>query len=396
MSRRWGAIALGAALFAGACEQIPISLPALPNFSAGPSICSTAGLRIDVDFAASGQHRCVIGADGAIVVQVDHEPTLVEGINPSPWFAFRVTAEAAREATITLDYTDYTHRYAPWVRTSDSAWSKLDTSRITLNERKTRATLKLDLPQGATFIAGQPVSSAADNVDWTRNALAGQGFNEMRYGDSREGRALTGFVGGGGIQAIVILTRQHPPETSGQEAYRGFVSRLITRADADAVSFRGRHRIILAPMPNPDGVDNGHWRLNAGGLDLNRDWGKFTQPETKALSDWILQQAGTRRVVSMLDFHSTDRTVIYAPPLDAPSPTIAFLPHLKSAYEKRLAQPPEWSFNHNANGGTSKGWALEALKAPGLTVELWDQIPAADARALGAATADAMIEYFAR
>ena len=149
-------------------------------------------------------------------------------------------------------------------------------------------------------------------------------------------------------------------------------------------------------MPNPDGVDGGNWRLNAGGIDLNRDWGQFTQPETKALSDWIVQQTGDRRVVAMMDFHSTDRTVIYAPPLDSPSPTIGFLPHLKQAFDTKLKSPPEWSYAHNPTGGTSKGWALEAMKAPGITVELWDQIPMADARALGAATADAMIEYFAR
>ena len=69
----------------------------------------------------------------------------------------------------------------------------------------------------------------------------------------------------------------------GQEAYRAFVSELMTRGDDKAKAFLGNHRIVLAPMPNPDGVDKGHWRLNDGGLDLNRDWGKFTQPETRAL-----------------------------------------------------------------------------------------------------------------
>ena len=59
-----------------------------------------------------------------------------------------------------------------------------------------------------------------------------------------------------------------------------------------------------------------------------------------------------------------------------------------------LAHPPEWNYAHRADSGNSKSWALETLKAPGITVELWDQIPAADARALGAAAADALIEYF--
>ncbi len=161
-------------------------------------------------------------------------------------------------------------------------------------------------------------------------------------------------------------------------------------------TFRARHRIILAPMPNPDGVDGGYWRLNAGGMDLNRDWVTLTQPETKALTGWIKEQAGDRRVVSMMDFHSTDKTVIYAPPLTAPSPTIDFLKALKTKFDTTLPKPPEWNYAHRADSGNSKSWALETLKAPGITVELWDQIPTEDARALGAAAADALIDYFAK
>jgi hypothetical protein len=358
------------------------------------TICVGAGMTVDAAFPSAGRHDCVIAADGSVVVSVDHEPALVEGINPSPWFAFRIRSDQPRTVTVTLDYTDYEHRYAPHVSQDGANWTELSADKVTLNERKTRASLKLEVPKGVLWVAGQPISPSRDNVDWTRKTIAGKGFTEQRYGASLEGRPLVGFVGGGGMDAIVALTRQHPPETSGQEAYRGFLDRLVTRNDDKAVRFRAKHRIILAPMPNPDGVDGGHWRLNAGGVDLNRDWGKFSQPETKALSDWIKTQAGSRRVVSMMDFHSTDRTVIYAPPLDAPSPTINFLPVLEKVFKDRLSAAPEWSYGHNVNGGTSKGWALEQLRAPGITVELWDQIPEADARALGAAAADALIDYF--
>jgi hypothetical protein len=363
---------------------------------AGPrdAICSGSGLAVDVAFPAAGRHDCVIAPDGGVVISVDHEPAVVEGVNPSPWFAFRIRSDAPRQIAVTLDYTDYSHRYSPYLSSNGVVWTMLPAERVTLNEKKSRSTLQLDLPKGALWVAGQPLSPARDNVEWTRKALLGEGFREIRYGSSLEGRPLIGFVGGGGIDAVVMLTRQHPPETTGQEAYRGFVERLIKREDAAAKSFRARNRIILAPMPNPDGVDDGNWRLNAGGVDLNRDWGAFTQPETKALSAWIKEQVGGRRVVSMMDFHSTDKTVIYAPPLDAPSPTIGFLSALKDKFDRTLAAPPEWSYSHNPSGGTSKGWALEALKAPGITVELWDEIPLAEARATGAAAADALIEYF--
>lgn len=52
-----------------------------------------------------------------------------------------------------------------------------------------------------------------------------------------------------------------------------------------AMEFR-KHFVIKAfPMLNPDGVVNGHWRHNAMGVDLNRDWQNFNQPETRAVRD---------------------------------------------------------------------------------------------------------------
>jgi hypothetical protein len=368
------------------CESIP--------FVRGEVLCESGGLAVDIDFPSAGRHHCVIGPDGAAVVSVDHEPALSEGINPSPWYAFRIRSDKARTTIVTLDYTDYTHRYAPYVSPDGKNWVALPPDRLSLNDRKTRATMRLDLPQGTLWVAAQPLSSAGDAINQTRVALFNANFQEKRYGTSLGGKPLVGFVGGGSIDVIVAITRQHPPETTGEAAYHGFLNRLITRNDPQASAFRARHRIILAPMPNPDGVDGGHWRLNSGGMDLNRDWGKFTQPETKALANFIKEQAGGRRVVAMLDFHSTDKTVIYAPPLDSPSPTIGFLTALKQKFDTSLTPPPEWTYSHNPEGGTSKGWALDELKAPGLTVELWDQISVADARALGAAAADAMIDYF--
>jgi len=376
-----------AALAAASCGTV--SLPLL----SGSDLCNTAGISIDASFAGGGLHKCVIGADGSAVISVDHEPALVEGINPSPWYAFRIQSSAKRTAMVTLDYTDYTHRYAPYTSLDGKTWVALPADRITFNERKTRAIMTLDLPAGTLWVAAQPLSSSGDGLNITRVALFSANFKEQQYGKSLEGKPLVGFTGGGSLNAIVAITRQHPPETTGEEAYRGFLERLISRQDAAAVSFRARHKIILAPMPNPDGVDGGHWRLNSGGMDLNRDWGKFSQPETRALSEFIKREAGTREVVAWLDFHSTDRTVIYAPPLDSKSPSIGFLTALKQKYDTTLKTPPEWSYSHNPEGGTSKAWALDTFKSPGLTVELWDEIPVADARALGAATADALIEY---
>lgn len=390
---RW--VAAAVALAFSACATAP-SHPGASSLASQAALCSGAGLSVDAGFPAGGRHDCVVTPEGGLVVSVDHEPVVVEGVNPSPWFAFRIRSEQARAASVTLDYTDYKHRYRPYVSTDGRNWTPLDEARVTLNERQTRASLALDLPKGVLFVAGQPMSDAADNLRWTAETLAGKGFTRKEYGRSLEGRALVGYTGGGasGDGAVVILTRQHPPETSGQDAYRGFVEKLAGREDAQAKTFLANHRVVIAPMPNPDGVDNGNWRANQGGVDLNRDWRDLTQPETKALTDWILRETEGRRVVVMLDFHSTDRTVMYAPPLDAPSPTVGWLNTMKATFDATLGEEVPWTYSHSASGGTSKTWALERLKAPGVTVELWDQSPIEKSRALGAAAADAMIAHF--
>jgi hypothetical protein len=172
------------------------------------------------------------------------------------------------------------------------------------------------------------------------------------------------------------------------------VERIMGDTESARV-FRASHRILLAPMPNPDGVMRGHWRWNNGGLDLNRDWREFTQPETQALRDLILGEAQNRRTIAFFDFHSTRRNVVYAPPLDANSPTVDFLPLLRERLDRAVERPLPWTFSHSEAGNTAKRWSLEALRAPGLTIELDDEADEATAQRIGRTIADALMDYAA-
>jgi predicted deacylase len=79
-----------------------------------------------------------------------------------------------------------------------------------------------------------------------------------------------------------------------------------------------RFRFLIVPELNLDGIAQGHWRTNAGLKDLNRDWGPFEQPETRAVRNALfdLIEVGARPML-LLDFHATRRTVLYTPPDDA-------------------------------------------------------------------------------
>lgn len=85
---------------------------------------------------------------------------------------------------------------------------------------------------------------------------------------------------------ILILSRQHPPEVTGYLAMQSFVETICGEGDT-ATKFREVYNTYVIPNLNPDGVDNGHWRHNSGGVDLNRDWEDFNQPELQAVKRFI-------------------------------------------------------------------------------------------------------------
>jgi hypothetical protein len=79
-----------------------------------------------------------------------------------------------------------------------------------------------------------------------------------------------------------------------------------------AREFRKDFAVFNVPLMNPDGVDNGHWRHNMGGIDLNRDWQEFNQPETRAVRDFLAQKSEEGfAFVFGADFHSTWDDIYY-------------------------------------------------------------------------------------
>ena len=374
---------------AGALSVCAFAAVTLAPALAQTPICETRGVRVSVDFPGGGRHVCRVPADGEIVLDVVPEG---EPINSSPWYAFRLDAAAPASVRVTLDYGAHEHRYAPKLTRDTVRWRSVAPRDVVVAADERRATITLALEPGATFVAAQPIETPEAVRAWARAMLAPHRFEEVEYGRSHDGRPLFAYRGGGGSDLVVALARQHPPETTGAVAFRAFVERIMSDMP-QARAFRARRRILLAPMPNPDGVLRGHWRWNNGGLDLNRDWRDFTQPETRGLRDLILREAEERRTMAFFDFHSTRRNVVYAPPLDAASPTIDFLPLLRRRLDAVVERPLPWTYSHSDAGQTAKRWSLAALRAPGLTIELDDEADEAEARRIGQAVADALMAY---
>jgi predicted deacylase len=174
-----------------------------------------------------------------------------------------------------------------------------------------------------------------------------------------------------------VIGRQHPPEVAGTVGFFRFVEAVAADTEG-ARAFRARFRVLCVPLVNPDGVHEGQWRSTLGAVDTNRDWGPFSQAETRAVRDAILAftRGAGRTPRLLLDFHATAKDIFYVPPDDALLDPPHFASRWLAAIEKRFPDyAVESNAKNNVNEWTFKRWAFETFGAPGITYELGAATP---------------------
>src|SRR3546814_1337284 len=92
--------------------------------------------------------------------------------------------------------------------------------------------------------------------DWSSDVCS----SDLRsvIGASEQGRPLHMLALGNpdAREVLLVLGRQHPPETTGTQALMGFVDELAADSPL-ARDFRERTLVIVLPLLNPDGVVEG-------------------------------------------------------------------------------------------------------------------------------------------
>lgn len=358
---------------------------ALAALAGAIGACDFGAVAFRADFEGARLSGCRQAGESAYELEIAPENA---PINPSAWYAFAIDAAAPASLSLTLIYEDGRHRYAPKRQLEDGSWRLLQSPIVSQDE--TRATFRVEAPAGRTLIAAQPPIGSATYSDWLERAARVDGFKRRRIGVSREGRAIDAIETRARRPATAVLVgRQHPPETTGALAYFAFSERLFAD-DPLAMRFRARFGILAIPNLNPDGVTHGNWRNNSGGVDLNRDWGPFTQPETRAARKAIAR--ATRRnhdLALFLDFHATNRNVLYTQPDDAAGRRAWFAGAWSAAIAGQVANPPPRDASHNPALPTAKTWVHVTYETPAITFEIGDDTPPDEIRELAIRAAEA-------
>jgi hypothetical protein len=317
-------------------------------------------------------------------------------INPSPFYAFKIWGSSSRKVLLRFKYPyGHKHRYTPKIK-SNGIWKIVDS--LNFQSDQNISSLILTINETPKIVSGQELHTSSIIYDWANDLVEGK-ENYVKFkkiGKTKLNRPFKVLDIYKGLPknkpVIVLLTRQHPPEVTGYFAFKAFLETILKKNKLSS-SFLDNYRILAFPLMNPDGVDLGHWRHNAGGVDTNRDWSLYNQPEIKITVDYITKvlNKNNSRLILGLDFHSTYYDVFYTNLERKLTALPEFLPKWFSSLEEKI---PEYKVNEkpsNSKQPTSKGWFLNAHKAVGVTYEIGDDTPRDRIKLIGKESAQSMM-----
>lgn len=253
----------------------------------------------------------------------------------TPWFAFKIWSTQKQMVTInviskTVDFhlirilspkvRDLLDQFRPMISSDRLSWEYMNPVDLNKKNPKYIFSLQVQADTAPKWISAQELVTSQDYKAWTRKLKEFSFVTDSVIGNSVEGRPIQELditEAKRNADLVIITGRQHPSEVAGFYSLKAFVEK-ITGSSALAMAFRKKFRLIIFPLVNPDGVDNGFGRCNANGINLNRDWKRFMQPETRAIKNRIdhLLLNKTRKIRLFIDFHSAEKDLFYVIPMD--------------------------------------------------------------------------------
>lgn len=343
------------------------------------------GVHISNSFEGARMNGVARSNDTLITVLITPENS---PINMSPWYAFQLWSDHPQDINVKLSYPeDASHRYHPKVSADGENWLALDSASFQIDTMfiedellAKELTMTLSIGPDTIWIAAQELITN-DQVDQWMLGLESRSYvtrDTIGFSHERRPVCLLRIGESDDQKMIMVLSRQHPPEIPGFLAMQAFVETLSATTEL-AEAFRSKYDTYVVPVANPDGVYHGHWRHNKGGIDLNRDWEDFNQPETSAIRDFMKERTSSTggKFYFGVDFHSTIEDIYYTigPELEGNMPGL--VPDLIEASTQEF---PDYIPNIKPRSEedaqiTSTSFLFFEFGAEALTYEVGDHTP---------------------
>lgn len=163
------------------------------------------------------------------------------------------------------------------------------------------------------------------------------------------------------LRKLMIIARQHGSEPAGTEAAMALLRYFAAAEGRAETALLERVALLIIPMANPDGATAGR-RGNSAGVDLNRDWGALSQPETRAIEGVFLEW----RPDVVIDLHE----------LPASSSKPSYQENFVETIGTHSALPAALSRNCGRTSGQIRGW----MGRYGIPLNVYYDTPGDDTR----------------
>ncbi|MEP1152361.1 MAG: M14 family metallopeptidase [Balneola sp.] len=298
-------------------------------------------------------------------------------INNSPWYAFSIWSDTAQTVTLRLNYNNARHRYVPKI-SSGTGFTPIDMSAAVYDTASKTLEFEIELTKDPKTVSAQIITDTKYYEEWLstmakKSSISIEDIGLSKLGNPIKELTINEVDPNQEAGVLVIMGRQHPPEVTGFLASLYFIDELSSDTPL-AKNFRNHFIVRAFPLINIDGVLNGHWRHNAGGIDLNRDWENFNQPETKLVRDALLPilDSPLQTVYYGIDFHSTNENLFY--PIEQSVNTFPddltqrWIPFVEEANPNVKFVTEEF----DTSSPISKNWIFKTFGADAVTFEMDD------------------------
>jgi murein tripeptide amidase MpaA len=173
------------------------------------------------------------------------------------------------------------------------------------------------------------------------HTVSGTDLDMLKLGDSAPDKRI-----------CWVIARQHPSEMMGGYFIEGLMERLMDPSDPVARQLLREAVLYIVPNMNPDGARLGLTRLNAAGVNLNREWAGPTlerSPEVFHVRS-CMERVG---VDFCLDVHGDEelRCVFLGGPLEIPSRSERLANLFRSFEHAWASVSPDYELGHPYPGG---------------------------------------------
>jgi len=337
--------------------------------------CEAGIFVFDARYDGGDLDGCKLKSDGSIELTFRPEDYKVD--DDFSWFSFRVSAAQPGTLKARLKFPNTRARFLPKISNDGLNWTTLPEHARTTSKNGKNMDIEVAVNENGLWISAQELITQSYYDDWLIELSAHDDVTVAVLGKSTEERPVYIAKTSNKPEVIFLLGRQHPGEVPGALAMRDFVDVLLGDTDL-AREFRERFTLLIIPLVNPDGVANGHSRHNSDRTDLNRDWGPFTQPETRsiaALLEGIDKLEMQPRL--MLDFHATRITetmVFYTQDEHDVTNPENFAANWLGQVSSRI---PEYEFKHDPRPisglDNTKNYFFVRYGIPAITYEIGDE-----------------------